>query len=230
MRIFKTIFILFLVATTSGFSQDAGKIVKFEGKVKVFRESSVRGINVDGSNFPLFVKDIIKTKSRSMAFIKFIDDSKIVLTEKSSLIIEDVDTVSAEGGRVLFSIKKRGGIRGLKVKARSVVIGVKGTKFIVDMSDDSMNIFLKEGLLSVRSLVGEFVRYKKKEISEFEKFKKEHIDEFEEYKKEMEEEFKEFVKEFEMREGTAVSITDGEVRDIKIPPEIEREFELLDEF
>lgn len=67
------------------------------------------------------------------------------------------------------------------------------------MTDDSMNIFLKEGVISVRSLVGEFIRYRQREISEFERFKEEQIGGYEKYKKEMEEEFKEFVKEFEMR-------------------------------
>ncbi|ACO03870.1 MAG TPA: hypothetical protein DEP48_04575 [Persephonella sp.] len=229
MRI-KAVFVFMIFAITSLYAQEAGKIVQYEGVVKVHREDKVRPVKVDHPDFPIFVRDIVRTKSRSLAFIRFIDGSKVVLTEKSSLIVQDLDMVSANEGRVLFKIEKRGKLKGLKVKARSVVIGVKGTKFIIDMTDDSMNIFLKEGVISVRSLVGEFIRYRQREISEFERFKEEQIGGYEKYKKEMEEEFKEFVKEFEMRGGTAVSIKDGEVRDIKIPPYIEKEFELLDRF
>jgi hypothetical protein len=222
--------ILFFSLLISAYAQEAGNVVKYEGIVKIHREGVVRPINVNYPDFPIFVRDIIKTKSSSIAFIRFIDGSKIVLTEKSSLTVQGLDLISATEGRVLFKIEKRGKLKGLKVKARSVVIGVKGTRFIVDMKDGEMNIYLKEGVLSVRSLIGEFIRYRKREISEFEKFREEQIGEYERFKEKMEREFKEFVKEFEMRGGTAVSIKDGEVRDIGIPPYIEREFEYLDRF
>ncbi|WP_457641174.1 FecR domain-containing protein [Persephonella sp.] len=226
----KSVFLGFIFSFVLSFAQEVGNIVKYKGSVKVYRENIIKPIQVLQENFPLVVKDIVKTKSRSTAYIKFIDGSKVVLTEKSSISIEDYQVVSADKGRVFFKIRKRGDLRGLKVKARSVVIGVKGTKFMVDLTDDSMNIFLKEGLITVRSLIGEFIRYKEKEISEFESFKEKELGEYEKYKKEMEEEYKEFVKEFQMEAGTAVSIKNGEVRNIKIPPEIEREFELLDRF
>ncbi|WP_457622137.1 FecR domain-containing protein [Persephonella sp.] len=224
------LFIIFVVLFSHIYAQEVGKIVQYEGTVKVYREKKVKPYKVNEPDFPILVKDIIKTKTGSLAFISFVDNSKIVLTERSTLIVQSFDTVAAEKGRVLFKIEKRGRLKGLKVKAKSVVIGVKGTKFIVDMAEDGMNIYLKEGRISVRSLVGEFIRYKQKEISEFEKFKKEQLDEYEEYKRDLEEEFREFVKEFEMVGGTAVSIKNGEVRDIKIPFFIEKEFELLDRF
>lgn len=55
-----------IFAITSLYAQEAGKIVQYEGVVKVHREDKVRPVKVDHPDFPIFVRDIVRTKSRSL--------------------------------------------------------------------------------------------------------------------------------------------------------------------
>jgi len=216
-------------------ANEIGKILKYRGNVVIFRENITKPLSVNKHKYPLFVKDIVNTKSKSLAFIGFIDGSKVLLKEKSSLLIDGYRKFSINKGRVLFKIKRRGHLRGAIVKVKSIVIGVKGTKFLVDYSNTRTAIYLKKGLISVKNLSGEFKVYKKKQEEEFEAFKKEfeegvkkQAEEFEEYKKQIQKEFVEYVREFELKAGNAVYIEGNEVRSLKITPEIEEEFKLLD--
>ena len=226
------IFLGILIFSIS-YASEIGKILKYRGQVDVFRQNKI--LHVDKPKFPLFIKDIVNTKSHSLAFIGFIDNSKVLLKEKSSLEITGYRKFSVNKGRVLFKIQKRGMLKGAQIKVRSVVIGVKGTKFIVDEKDGKTNVYLKEGLVSVKNLEGQFKVYKKKTQEEFEEFKKQfeegvkqEKEEFEEYKKQVQKEFVEFVKEFTLKPNMAVSIDGNEVRYIKIPTDVEEDFKLLD--
>lgn len=217
--------------------EKAGEVVKKQGKVKVFKENALTGKLINHTPWDLFVKDIVKTDFASMAFVKLLGYNKLVLMENSVLYIEGIDRMNFEGGRAVFQIRKRGESTGLKVRVKSVIIGIKGTRFAVTAEGEKIGIFLKEGELSVKKMVGEFIRYRKKEEAEFEEFKREieegirkEKEEFEEFKRETEREFREFVKEFTMKAGTAVIIDGSEVRDIKIPDYIEEEFRYLDMF
>ncbi len=227
-----------LVFVVGALAQDrAGEVLKKQGRVKLFREGELRGEVIRKLPRELFVKDILKTDFGSMAFVKLLGMDKLVLMENSVLYIEGIDRLNFEKGRVIFQIRKRGESRGLKVRVRSVIIGIKGTRFLVDAEGDKIGIFLKDGYLTVRKMVGEFIRYRKKEEEEYEEFKREIEEgirkekkEYEKFKEETEKEFREFVKEFELKPGSAVIIEGSEVRDIEIPPEVEEEFKLLDMF
>jgi len=217
--------------------EKAGEVVKKQGKVKVFKENALTGKLINHTPWDLFVKDILKTDFASMAFVKLLGYNKLVLMENSVLYIEGIDRMNFEGGRAVFQIRKRGESAGLKVRVKSVIIGIKGTRFAVTAEGERIGIFLKDGELNVKKMVGEFIRYRKKEEAEFEEFKREieegikkEMEEFEEFKRETEREFREFVKEFTMKPGTAVIIDGSEVRDIKIPEYIEEEFRYLDMF
>lgn len=206
-----------------------GEISRYEGKVKVYRTGDVRGKTVRKDGYDLYVKDIVKTKRRSRAFLRFTDNSDVLLKEGSILEIEGVKWINVDSGRVIFNIKKQRGLKGVVVKTKSVVIGVKGTTFLVDKSGDRLQVYLKEGTLNIQSFEEEFVRYRKKEMEEYMEYKKRELEEFQEYKRDLEEEFKEFVKEFDMAEGTAIVIDGNEVRDIVIPEDVEEEFRLFAE-
>ncbi|NPA41795.1 MAG: FecR domain-containing protein [Aquificae bacterium] len=230
--------IILLGLIVFAFSQEqVGEVVKKQGRVKVYHEGSLKGQFVAEVPHGLHLRDILKTDYASMAFVKLLGVNKLVLLEDSVLYIRGIDTVNFEEGRVLFEIKKRGEMRGLKVRVRSVIIGVKGTRFMVTVEGDRIGIFLKEGKLSVRNLVEDFIRYRKREEEEFEEFKREieedirrEREEFERFKEETEREFREFVREFELSSGQAVVIVGREVIDVEIPSRIEEEFRLLDMF
>lgn len=222
---------LIVILTAPNFlyaAEQAGTISSYKGTVRVYKEGAVRGSKVKKEGYEIYVKDLIKTKRRALAYIDLEDKSKVILKGNSIMEIEGIKGLNVKEGRVLFRIKKQKKIRGLRVKSKSVVIGVKGTEFLVDAGEDDLKVYLKEGRLNVESPEGEFKRYKKKEKEEFEDFKKEKIKEFEEYKKELEEEFIEYVKEFEMEGGTAIVIKGDEVRDTALTDEIEEEFRLFE--
>ncbi|MDH3975492.1 MAG: FecR family protein [Deltaproteobacteria bacterium] len=209
-------------------AEKAGTITRYKGTVRVYKEGAVRGEKVKKKGYEVFVKDMIKTKRRALAYIDMEDNSKIILKGNSIMEIDAVKDLNLKEGRVLFRIKKQDRMRGLRVKTKSIVIGVKGTEFLVDSGDEFLKLYLKEGRLNVESPEGEFKRYKKRDKEAFEDFKKNKIEEFEEYKKELEEEFVEYVKEFEMEGGTAIVIRGSEVRDTALSAEIEEEFALFE--
>ncbi len=230
------VFLLFIVGTVLS-TEKAGDVVNKRGKVKLYREGSLSGLLIREVPSELYVKDVLKTDFASIAFVKLLGVNKLVLMENSILYIEDIDRVNFEKGRAVFQIRKRGESRGLKVRVKSVIIGIKGTRFMISAEEERIGIFLKEGHLTVRKIVGEFIRYKKREKEEFEEFRQEaekemkkQMEEYERFKEETEKEFREFVKEFELKAGSGVIIVGSEVRDIPIPPDIEEEFRLLDTF
>ena len=230
MNTLKVCLILIFVLTSFNLSfsgEKAGEVQRYKGKAKIYREGNLRGEKVKKKNTPLFVKDIIKTKRKAMAHIIFIDGSEVFMKGKTILEVEDIRDFGVNEGRVIFNIKKQRRLKSISIRTKSIVIGVKGTTFCVDLNGDDLQLFLKEGELNVQSIKDEFVRYRKKEEAEYENYKEKEADAFAEFKESMEEEFKEFVKEFEMKGGTAISISDNEVRDIGIPDEIEKDFMLF---
>ncbi len=232
---FALLLVLLIGIALSG--EEAGEVVRKKGRVKLYKNNSLSGNLITQTPVELHVKDILKTDFASMAFVKLLGVNKLVLMENSVLYIEGIDRVNFENGRALFQIRKRGESRGLKVRVKSVIIGIKGTRFMVTAQADQVGIYLKEGNLTVRKMVGEFIRYRKREEEAFEEFRREmeegmrrEEEEFERFKEETEREFREFVKEFELTAGKAVMIVGSEVRDVPIPPEVEEEFRLLDMF
>lgn len=214
----------------TGYTQQvAGNIEKFEGKVILYPHGGVKGISAkNGLEFK--VKDTVRTFQKSNAFIKFIDNSKIVLNENSILLIKDITNLNLKNGKVVFDIQKQGDKEGIKIATKTAIIGVKGTKFLVAVSNNEVDVILKEGEISVKAVKGEFKRYLQKEEEDFSQFVKDTKEDYEEYKRKMQEEFVQFVKEFTMKGEMGVSIKGNEVRNIKDLKEFEDEFELLNKF
>ncbi len=203
-----------------------GFIEKFQGVVKVKRVNSFRSTLVKGNNTKLFVGDIVRTKRHSWSLIRFLNGHKLLLEEKSILYIEKASALDLKNGRVYVRIRK--GVKGLKLKAGIALIGVKGTKFAVNVSKNGMLIYVKEGKIEITSLKGMFKRYVKKQKEEFEAYMKKELEEFKKYKKRIEKEFYEYIKSFELKEGNGVIIVDNEVYKTKVSPEFLKGFKMLD--
>jgi len=222
--------VLVLGISITGFAQQvAGHIEKFEGKVILYPYGSVRGISAK-NNLEFKVKDSIRAFQKSTAFIKFIDQSKIVLNENSILYVKDIQNLNLKNGKVVFEIQKQDDKQGIKIATKTAIIGVKGTKFLINVNKDEVDVILKEGEITVSAVKGEFKRYLKKEEEDFNKFVQDTKQDYEEYKKKVQEEFVEFVKEFTMKDEMAISIKGKEVRDLKDTKEFDDEFELLNKF
>lgn len=200
---------------------------KYEGTVKHLPDGAVKGIKVRRNKLVLKVNDGLQTKRKSKAFLSLVDGSKIILTERSHIHFDGLSKVSTTEGRVLFHIQKKGGLKGFEIATGTAVIGVKGTKFLVDSQGDKLNVYMNEGVVSVEATKGQFKRYKQKQIDEFDAFQKGLTNEFEEYKKNLEEEFVEFVKSFDVKAGSAISIDGDELREVNVPDDVKELFELF---
>jgi hypothetical protein len=221
---------ILLISTILFANNQAGKLISYTGNVKIYKNDSPRGEKVKENFIALYPKDLVKTKRNSTACIRLVDESKIVVTERSSLELVDLKYMKVSEGKVLFKIKTQHAARGIKINTKVATIGVKGTTFAVVSDNNSVNIFLKEGNLKIEPIKGEFKRYMKKQEDEFAAFVQQQKDDYKEYKENLEKEFVEYVKEVSMQGGTAINISGNEVRDIKIPKDLEKEFILLDQF
>jgi len=227
-KIFYTITFLAIFAPEAWGLATIAKVNKVSGSVQRFEDSK----NLNGESLKkgdlLFEGDRIVTGKESLAFLEYNDGSKVLLKAETELLMENEKLVSIARGRALFHMLKQA-IRRFNVKIKTVTIGVRGTTFLTEATQDSSALYLKEGRLNVHSEEGEFKRFKKSELDEFESYKEKENDAFEEYKRKLEEEFIEYVKEFDMEGGTAISIRSNEVRDITMPPDVESDFNLLDD-
>ena len=226
-RIFCIFTLLALFAPEAWGSVSIAKVNKVSGSVQKYEDAiSKKGETLNIGDL-LFEGDRIVTGKESLAFLEYNDGSKILLKAETELLMEKEKLVSIAKGRALFRMLKQA-IRRFSVRMKTVTIGVRGTTFLTEAAKDNMAVYLKEGRLNVFSEEGEFARYQKRELDEFESYKEKEDEAFEEYKRKLEEEFIEYVKEFEMEGGTAISIKDNEVRDIAMPPDVEKDFDLLD--
>lgn len=222
-------------------SDHAGTIDKWEGDVLVYSGQTVKGSKVDRSDTPFRIGDSIRTKRGSIAFIRFIDGSRVVLKENSSLTVTGIDRVNVDKGRVLFEIKKRGRAKGLEITSATVTMGVKGTRFAVDNENDQVAIFLKEGQLEIGSLEEDFKRSLSGLKDDFETMHEDMKRDFDSTSLQMKHEFQEAdqqmkdgniesISEFLMNEGSAVLIENGNLKDLDFPDDLDQDFSLLDSF
>ena len=208
----------------------AGKVTKTKGKVYYHENRSVRSKRLKKDTQDLFVHDMLRTKKKSQAFLTLVDGSKLVLDENAVIHFNGVKRITAEKGIVLFDIKKQGQLKGLQIATKTAVIGIKGTRFMIDASNDSLKLYMKEGLVNVEAKDGGTFKHVLKQKQSYKDYLKDMFTSFSEYKQKQEEEFVEFVKSIDVPANKAISINGDKLEDIKIPDYVEKQFKLLDEF
>lgn len=177
---------MFLSLVIAGISmvdanEPLGEVIKLDGKVTSHINSSPRGKKIKQTPFLVNQSHMLRTYSDSMARILLSDGSKILVTEKASIDFRDERNIEVNGGQVFFSINKRDAAKSLNIITKTAVIGVKGTRFMVDVENDSATIHLDEGVVEVETVQ----QFKDKLMSDFEAFKQKRKREFKEYKKMM---------------------------------------------
>lgn len=227
-------------STPSIAAERAGNISSVEGRVFHHKGDTVRGQQLDipkkrpGTDqhpgYAVYIGDSVRSKRASSARLSLADDSRIILKERSTISFHGIKKVAADKGIILFDIRKQGQAQGLKVVTKTAVIGVKGTRFLVDASDDTLSIYLSEGNIAVQSIEGEFKRHRRQIKDEAEAYYEKQREAYQEYLKGLQQEFVEYVKEFEMKANSAIIISNQEVRDIEIPQSILDEFKQFDQF
>jgi len=161
---FLTLCCLMICLPQSRAAESVGKFTKVEGTVDVLREGNLPAIPVKVGD-PIFVKDVIRTKSNSMAEIIFVDGNTIKVSQRSRI---DVSEYLAEENRSLEILKLQRGrveatVLGKNAKRISLspnahkfeihtpcaVTGVRGTKYWTSQWENCANIAVQEGKVYV---------------------------------------------------------------------------------
>jgi len=190
-----------------------GEVVELAGRVSLHANGAVRGRPVTVAGAAVAVADQLRTKADSKALLEFLDGSQAMVTADSALSIKGLKRFAPQGGRVLFEIKSQGGVAGVLIDTPTAVLGVKGTRFVVEPQDGGARVYLEEGELAVTAKRGEFRMGKPRGVS------RPAVDpKVEAFKKRLDEEFTQALREFHMPAGTAISIRGQEVEAIGFSP------------
>lgn len=197
-------------------AQSLGRMSHADGQIKVIRAGQVIPQNIDPLQLPieLFPGDKVQSAGSSEARIRLADNSLILLQSSSLLILLTADHQKLDQGRVLYSVRKRGGLKGLKVSTRSATIGVKGTEFLVQQDEQQQKVLLNEGIVELVAEGSPFLKPIQDEMQAFENYKQDVNDEFDEYQRQLNLEFQEYVKSFTMEAGQGFAI--GDQQNLKI--------------
>lgn len=202
-----------MVFTAVSNAQNVATIVEYQGKVTIHQVGSPRGDKVSETPISVDYTQKIRTYSNSKARIKLRDGSKILVAEKATLDFRDERNIEVHNGRVFFSINKRDAAKSLNIITKTAVIGVKGTRFMVEANDGTATVHLDEGVVEVETV---------------EQFKDKMMSEFEAYKRQLNKEFKEYKKVMTMRSGETISVGENGALLLPEPTELNKYYSELE--
>jgi len=215
--------VVFCVANTG---EIVGVVNGVKGIVKVKSQNSIKKTKVK-AGYMIKSGDLIVTSSNAFAKLKLKDKSQIVLDKSSSIFFNSVYNVKQKDGKVYYKITSRDAKNSLKIKTPFAIIGIKGTTFIVNATNNA-SVALKEGLIGVESIKEEFELYRKKTQKQFEDFMAKQQSAYELYKQVQEPGFAEKTKEFDLQERTTVVFDKNKVKEKAWTKEDDEEFEYFE--
>ncbi len=220
----KLLFIPIFIAlfTLLNASSVIGVVKKVDGSVKVTHKGSFKKSNVkDG--LEIQVGDLFTTSKKSTAVIKLVDGSILALDSSSTLNFASDKDAEQTSGKIFYKITSRNAKNSLKIKTPFAIIGIKGTTFVVNASEES-SVTLKEGLIGVKSIKEEFELYRKNVQAQFNNFMKEQNSAFEKFKQVQNPGFAEITKEFDLKAGNRISFDGNKVNEKDLDKEDDKEF------
>ena len=134
-----------------GYGETLGVFKKTLGKVVLVHATDTMGYWAV-NELPLYMKDKIVTPEEGLALLQFLDESTISVAEDSELIINrfifdpsklDRSTfLNMKSGKSRFWVKKlKGYTRSeFKVKTKTMVAGVRGSDFVVEVGNGFTNV------------------------------------------------------------------------------------------
>ncbi len=153
---------VFVLAATA--AEPVGKFSKIEGTVDVLRGGVLPAVPVKPGD-PVFVKDVIRTKSGSTAEVLFVDGNIIKISQRSRVDISEYLTDESRSSEILQI--PRGKVEAIvpEKNARRVsaspsahkfeihtpcaVTGVRSTKYVVVQGDNCAAVLVSEGTVYV---------------------------------------------------------------------------------
>lgn len=205
-----------------GCTETGASLVRTQGTVRLL---------TDGATFPLRVTllpvalcpgDQVHTLAKGQAQIAFVDD-QVVLAEQAILTVQAANAAELASGVALFDVVPRSGER-LQVSTPLVVIGVKGTRFIVSAGDERQDIALFSGEVDVARQDGADMAYYAAEDAgppSFQNFLQQHRQSFRNYQETMRQSFEDyraqqnaqfqaFVQQVELAPGRQLTLAIGD--------------------
>lgn len=153
-----------------------------QGQVRVSEKGSPFPQRISSFPHSLCPGDQVQTVSRAQAHISH-PGGDLVLAENSLLTVQSIEEVELKTGAALFEIAQRDGARFV-ASTPLVVIGVKGTRFLVSSSEERNDVALFAGGVEVERQDGqEMAYYRAKDIADMT---------FEEYRRHQNQAFRDF--------------------------------------
>ncbi len=208
--------------------KNIGEIENVQGIVKVTKDGSIKKVSAT-KGMSIAKGDLITTSSSAKALLKLIDGSTVILDNASSIHFISTTDVEQEEGSIYYKITSRSAKNSLSVKTPFAIIGIKGTTFIVNSTDDDRSVALKEGAIGIASIKEEFELYRKKVQEEFTKYKDQQQAAYEQYLKEISGQKAEMVKEFELYSGNKVVFDDQKVVESEFSDDTNASFKHFDD-
>lgn len=176
---------------------------RMEGQVQLVKANSPFPVRNPELPYALCTGDLVQTVSKAQALISHVG-GEVVLAENSRLEVLDADSLSLAEGAALFQIAQREGHRFV-AKTPLIVIGVKGTEFLVSSQTARNDVALFKGAVGVERQDGQAMAYfRTKPVSEmsFEEYQAYQKKSFSEYKNSLDQAFNDY-KEQQMAEFQA---------------------------
>ena len=214
------------------------KIVKMQGQVYVVNAKGEKR-TPDASPYLVNGDETVVTSKGSKAVLEFDNGSMSVLSQKSSLRVEQSGWLSQLGGKVYYAFKKVfGKTKSRQVKTKFATIGIRGTSFIVDADDSSQQIALQTGKLNIESPDKDYEFHKPEKVAEdFAAFKEQQLqreqalnDEFSEYKKNIKDDFVEYKKSFDLEANRVVRFNGKRVDEGDLDKNWKSDFDDFEDF
>lgn len=191
--------------------ESLAKLERSDGQVRVTHSGEAfpqRNLKLPHALCP---GDKVQTVSKAQALVRHVG-GEVVLAENSTLNVLSVEKIALEQGAALFNIAKRAG-KVFVAETPLIVIGVKGTRFLVNANDSRNDVALFNGSVGVTQLSGkQMAYYRAKSVADmsFEEYQafqqkafKDYRDAihqaFDEYKKQTLAEFSAFVSEVDLK-------------------------------
>jgi hypothetical protein len=225
--------LLFVLSESLLAKEQFGRIVKFEGDVSIGHAGSSRKEKVTKENTAVFESDTIHTGNKSKVYLLFHDKSQMILKSNTEFKIRRINDVEIKKGSGLFSILKRITKKRRKrliLRTATVIIGVKGTQYMVKMVDKDTQVFLKSGKLSIESASGEYLKLYNRTEDEYQAAIRKAEQEYKDFKEKAEDEYSEMVQSFSLEAGQAIDVSSESAKRIPFSREIKAEFDAFESF
>ncbi|MEA2073905.1 MAG: FecR domain-containing protein [Campylobacterota bacterium] len=208
-------------------SAAVGTVELLKGIVKVKSENSIKKSKLILGQAINAGDMIISSKDASVK-LKLTDGSVLVLDERSTIHFSSLKEASQIEGKVLYKITSRDSKNSLKVKTPFAIIGIKGTTFIINATENA-SVSLQEGLIGVSAIDAEFELYRKKVQKEFDDYVSAQDLAFEEFKNEQNKyAIAEPTREFDLEAGNKISFNDNVVNEDAFDKDDDSDFEYFE--